>query len=347
MLTLAYILDLVIGDPRYVPHPVKVMGWGVTKMENFLRRTLKRLDNRTQSTEHRQREKERGEKWAGVILVLIIVSSTYVMFYAVNSLFTIHYSLFTALFMIYLISTTLATHELIRSAKAVIKSLSADNIYEARENLSHIVGRDTKSLDSKGIAKAAIETLAENASDGIVAPLFYFAIGGLPLAMAYKAVNTLDSMVGYKNEEYRNFGWAGARLDDIANFIPARITGILIVAATFILGIRGWGLGVGKETNPQPPIPNPLSSFKMMIRDGRNHTSPNSGVPEAAMAGALGVRLGGPSLYGGIVVEKPFIGEAKTEDYLPASLRAMDIVRVTSLGGVIVALVILIVRGLI
>jgi adenosylcobinamide-phosphate synthase len=276
------------------------------------------------------------------MLVIAVVGGTYAAFYFINKyILTSHFSLLTSylssIVLAVLIATTIATRELIKSAQAVIKEVNAGNLEIARDRLGMIVGRDTHSLDQKGILKATIETLAENASDGIVAPLFYFALGGLPLAMAYKAVNTLDSMVGYKNEKYKNFGWAAARLDDIANYIPARITGALIVIATFLLGVT------------EKPAPHAISSLKIMVRDGRKHSSPNSGVPEAAMAGALGVRLGGPSMYGGILVEKPFIGEDKSEvrsqksegkdAYLHAAENALSIVRVTSLLGLELALI--------
>jgi adenosylcobinamide-phosphate synthase len=231
---------------------------------------------------------------------------------------------------VYLTSTTIAARELIGSAKTVIDSVREKDINAAKKNLGMIVGRDTHDLSEKAILKASMETVAENLSDGVVAPLFYLALGGLPLAMAYKAINTLDSMVGYRNERYLNFGRAAARLDDIVNFIPARITGFLIVISSLIISRSLFTLHF---------------SLKTLLRDGRNHLSPNSGVPEAAMAGALGIRMGGPSTYGGMVVEKPYIGDARTadstEDYLVASGRALAIARVTSALGVLSAAVML------
>ncbi|RJR20704.1 MAG: cobalamin biosynthesis protein CobD [Nitrospiraceae bacterium] len=297
-LTAAYLLDLAIGDPKWLPHPVRGMGWAIEKMERVLRRQS--AEHRLQNTEHRTQNMDRV---AGVLLVIIIVGVTYAAFYFINKLIlSSHFPLLTSylsfIVLAILTATTIATRELINSAKAVIDEVKTGNVETARGRLGMIVGRDTQSLDRKGILKATIETLSENASDGIVAPLFYFALGGLPLAMAYKAVNTLDSMVGYKNETYRNFGWAAARLDDIANYIPARITGILIVVASYFVHYS---------------LPTVHYSLKMMLRDGRKHSSPNSGVPEAAIAGALGVQLGGPSMYGGILVEKPFIGEERQQ----------------------------------
>ncbi|MBI5740055.1 MAG: cobalamin biosynthesis protein CobD [Nitrospirae bacterium] len=348
----AYILDWVIGDPRRLPHPVRGIGWAIEKMERILMGKGQRAEGSGQNL---------TEKLTGVLLAAAVVGGTYSIFYLINLLvLTSHFSLLTSYLsfalLVYLAATTLATHDLIKSGKAVIDALNSGNKEEAKIKLGMIVGRDTKDLDDKGMAKATIETLAENASDGIIAPMFYFAIGGLPLAMAYKAVNTLDSMVGYRNERYGNFGWASARLDDIVNYIPARITGILIVITAFVLGLRGWGAGVSKKTNPQSLAPNPTSSFKMMIRDGRKHLSPNSGIPEAAMAGALGVRLGGPSFYGGVLVEKPYIGEepgvksqesgVKIQDeLLTASRKAISIVRIASVLGLLFALIFMYLRS--
>ena len=330
-LTLAYVIDLMIGDPRYLPHPVRMIGWAETRMENLLRRMIQKTEDRMQKM----------EKLAGVILAIIIVGFTYGIFYFINSiLFSSNLSSFISylslFFLAYLISTTFATRELIESARLVIKTLNANDIKVAREKLSYIVGRDTRTLDKEGILKATIETLAENASDGIIAPLFYFSIGGLPLAMAYKAVNTLDSMVGYKTEEYKNFGWASAKLDDIANYIPARITGLLIVVSTFLIAVFKCPAHALRTTH---------CSSHIMLHDGRNHPSPNSGVPEAAMAGALGVRLGGPSFYGGVLVGKPYIGVDKAENLcLKIAEKAITITKITSLLGFLCSLAILYVR---
>jgi adenosylcobinamide-phosphate synthase len=337
----AYILDLMIGDLRWLPHPVRIIGWGIERMEKALRSTEGQKRGSAEA-----KDKNMAEKLSGILLVIIIVGATYLIFYILNSLFLssqpsllIYWLMFAAF--VFLTSTTLATNELVKSGKAVIDAVNEGDKEGARRKLAMIVGRDTKELDDKGILKAVIETLSENASDGIIAPMFYFAIGGLPLGMAYKAVNTLDSMVGYRNEKYKNFGWASAKLDDIANFIPARITGILIVTATFILKMS---------------IASGRLSLSTMLRDGRKHLSPNSGIPEAAMAGALGVQLGGSSSYGGIIVEKPFIGEEKlrveswesgvNEVYLNASGNALSVLKLTSLLGFGLALILLYFRTL-
>ena len=333
VLALAYILDLAIGDPKWLPHPVKAIGWTITRMENLLRHRTQGSGVRGQGSKDRLKKKERTERLAGILLVLVIVGTTYGIFYVINLLLTSYSSLLTFIILAYLISTTLATRELIESAKLVIKTLNTDNIKTAREKLSRIVGRDTGALDRDGILKATIETLAENASDGVIAPLFYFSIGGLPLAMAYKAINTLDSMVGYKTEKYKNFGWASARLDDIANYISARITGILIVVSTFIIAVFKCPADALRITH---------HASRIMLHDGRNHPSPNSGVPEAAMAGALGIKLGGPMYYGGILVKKPYIGRdepgVRAQEIVNASEEAVTIVRLTSLLGLALAI---------
>ncbi len=343
-LTAAYLLDLAIGDPKWLPHPVRGIGWAIEKMENVLRRMMRM----TESSRGKARLAPTVEKLVGIVLVIIVVGATYGIFYFINHLLlTSHFPLLTSylalIILAILIATSIATRELIQSAQTVIDEVKTGDVERARGKLGMIVGRDTHALDQKGILKATIETVSENASDGIVAPLFYFALGGLPLAMAYKAINTLDSMVGYKNEKYKDFGWAAARLDDIANYIPARITGMLIVISSAIVN---WSLTTGHW------------SLKVMLRDGGKHSSPNSGVPEAAMAGALGVRLGGPSVYGGIIVEKPYIGEESGArgkgqgvkeqiTYLNASETALSIVKISSLLGFGLALLLLYLRSII
>lgn len=318
-LILAFFLDLAIGDPRWLPHPVRIIGSGISKMENFLR-------GHTSAN---------AEKSAGVFLLIFIVVPVFVVTFLIQkAIFWSYLNLsmpVSMIVLIYLVSSTLALHELRDSAELVIESVKDGAVESARIKLSMIVGRDTVNLPPEGILRATIETLAENLSDGIVAPMFYLVIGGLPLAMAYKAVNTLDSMVGYKNKRYIHFGWASAKLDDIANYVPARITGVFIVMGSSIVLKSLYVL---------------RRSMHIMLRDGRNHTSPNSGVPEAAMAGALGVGLGGPSQYGGIIIEKPGIGDSLTDDYTTASQYAVRIVSATSFLAVIIATLILSLRRL-
>ncbi len=330
VLILAFLLDLAIGDPRWLPHPVRIIGGAIAKTETLLRRS-----------EVRSKKSETTDRLKGIILVITIVIPTFLI-----TLFIVHilsnyskssyFLLLTSYFLpVYLTSTTIAVRELINSARIVIESVKNKDIESAKSNLGMIVGRDTGNLSEKGILKATIETLSENLSDGIIAPLFYLAIGGLPLAMAYKAINTLDSMVGYKNDKYKDFGWAAARLDDIANYIPARISGALIVISIFFITIFKCPSHASRITH---------HALRIMISDGRKHLSPNAGIPEAAIAGALGVKLGGPSTYNGIEIQKPYIGIEKTGNYLIASEKAMDIIKVSSLIGTGIAVIILYIR---
>ncbi len=315
VLIIAFIIDSALGDPRWLPHPVRLIGSAISGIEKILRRFLK-----TPS----------GEKLAGVLLVIIIILPVFLLTYlfldAARS-FTDRIILFlTSVFIIYLTATTIAIRELLRSAKHVFEAVQAGNIKDARTKLSMIVGRDTHNLSEEDVLKATIESISENLCDGVIAPLFYLVIGGLPFAMTYKAVNTLDSMVGYRNQKYMNFGWASARLDDYVNYIPARISGILIVTSVLIV-FRSISIA--------------NIAFQTMLRDGGNHSSPNSGVPEAAMAGGLGVRLGGPSTYEGVMVQKPYIGEARHRNYLAALKLALSIVWHSSVLAVSISSVVL------
>ncbi len=272
----AYILDLVLGDPERLPHPVRWMGAVITSLEGALRKHA-----RTPSM----------EKFLGVVLAVVTVAVSYGV---TLTLLYFSYRFSKVLFFIlstYFVWTAISIKSLKKEAKDVVSALSGSGVEKGRARLSRIVGRDTLDLSEEGVLKAVVESVSENTSDGIVAPLFYLALGGPALMTAYKAINTLDSMVGYKNKRYMNFGWFSAKLDDFANFIPARITSFLIVCSVFILGYNWRG------------------SLKILVRDRRNHSSPNSGFPEAAVAGALGVRLGGTMSYSGVLCEKPFIGD--------------------------------------
>lgn len=326
ILLAAYLLDLAIGDPRWLPHPVRVMGAAISRAEQFLRSRF--------VTPQKQKQ-------AGVVLVLMILLPSFVIMLILCEGIahaTGRISVFIGtIALVYFAASTLAVRELVGSARLVIESVKDGSLPAARRKLSMIVGRDTENLTDGEVLRAVTETLAENLSDGVVAPLFYLVLGGLPLAIAYKAINTLDSMVGYKNETYINLGWASARLDDIANYIPARVAGLLIVLSVFLMAF------LRRKDNPILPASR---AFRTMRRDGRNHTSPNSGVPEAAMAGGLGIRLGGPSTYGTVLVEKPYIGETGNEDYLSASEDAIMVVHTASAVGVGIAAILLSLKGL-
>ncbi|MDI6688956.1 MAG: adenosylcobinamide-phosphate synthase CbiB [Actinomycetota bacterium] len=275
---LAFLLDLLLGDPPRVPHPVKAMGRLITSFEGLLRKFAR----------------GKGEYLAGFFLTFTVVSIAYVVALLVLILTNQISNWLKVIIEIYLLYTVLATKDLSREAICVSHLLSKD-LDAARKRLSHLVGRDTENLGEKEILRATVESVAENITDGVIAPLFYAFLGGPALAIAYKAINTLDSMVGYGNDDYRRFGWSSARLDDLANFIPARITGFLFPIACLLLG---------KDAR---------SCALIMLRDSRKHLSPNAGIPEAAMAGALGVRLGGVNFYQGISNFRPFMGNAKVE----------------------------------
>ncbi|WP_298271531.1 adenosylcobinamide-phosphate synthase CbiB [Geobacter sp.] len=269
----AVALDLLLGDPRWLPHPVVLIGRLISLLEKLLRRIVAE------------------ERAAGVFLLVLTVGATFgIAWGLVRGAELLHPAAGVAVSAL-LGWTCLAARSLHGESRLVADALVRGDLPEARRFLSRIVGRDTADLDESEIWRGVVETVAENTSDGVIAPLLFLMIGGAPLALAYKAVNTLDSMVGYRNERYRRFGWASARFDDLANLVPARLTGVLICLAAPLVGLSG------------------RNALRMMQRDGRNHSSPNSGIPEAAAAGALGVRLGGTNRYFGKPVEKPTIGD--------------------------------------
>jgi len=271
---LAYILDLILGDPCWLPHPIKGIGRLAKKLERPLRRTVK------------------SERTAGIVFTVVILGIVWgLTFILIRQ--AVSFNRYLGLgFSIMFIYASLAVKDLKVESMRVCRALEKGNIVVARKKLSLIVGRDTQNMDEKDIIRATVETIAENTVDGIIAPLFYAFIGGAPLALTYKAVNTLDSMVGYKNARYRYFGWASARLDDLVNFIPARLSVLFLPMAAWF---------AGKDV---------LGSWQTARRDGIKHPSPNSGFPEAAIAGALGVQLGGLNFYNSVASSKPFIGDA-------------------------------------
>lgn len=296
----SYIADLVFGDPEGFPHPVRWMG----RLIKFLDHTLRG---------------NRGiwiERMKGVTAVLIVMGisacSAYLFIFFLERLNPFLGNLVS----IYVGYVCLSVKDLRIKGMAIMKELKDNDLFKARMELSKIVGRDTDSLSGEKVVAAAVESIAENTNDGIIAPLFYLILGGPVLAITYKAINTLDSMVGYKNEKYIHFGWFSAKLDDVANFIPARITGILIALSSAI---------------PRFSLSNFYSSLRTMLLEGGKHPSPNSGGPEAAMAGALGIRLGGPSTYKGKQIVKPFIGEEKRKIEPHLIQKALDISLLTSL----------------
>ena len=292
-LLLGFLLDLLLGDPRWLPHPIRAIGALIAGLEKVLRKIFPK--NRS------------GQLAGGVALVILVLVLS-----GGFTLLVLWLCGKVGLWLRFLAETILcfqllATRSLKGESMKVYKALKAGDLEGARYAVSMIVGRDTQCLDEAGVARAAVETVAENASDGVIAPLIFLAIGGAPLGMAYKAVNTMDSMVGYKNDQYLWFGRCAAKLDDVVNFIPARLAGLLMCLGA---GFSGFD------------APNALRIFR---RDRKNHKSPNSAHTEAAAAGALHIQLGGSNYYFGKLVEKPTIGDADHP------VEPLDIVRVNRL----------------
>jgi adenosylcobinamide-phosphate synthase len=300
-LALGYALDLVVGDPHNIPHPVRWMGRLICALEPPLRAAFPKTD--------------RGELAAGAVLAALVPLVSWAVAAAVVVLASRVSPWLGLAVETVICCQMLATKSLRVESMRVHDALDAGDLPAARRAVSMIVGRDTQSLDAAGVTRAAVETVAENASDGVVAPLLYMALGGAPLGVLYKAVNTMDSMVGYKNDRYRHFGTCAARMDDVLNFVPARVSGALMCAGAALAGFDGRG------------------AWRIMRRDHAKHLSPNSAYTEAACAGALGVRLAGDNYYFGKLVHKPTLGDA-TRPVEPADIaRANRLLYATSLLG--------------
>jgi adenosylcobinamide-phosphate synthase len=254
-----------LGDPLWLPHPIRLFGNGIA----FFTEKLNRGRNR---------------RWKGAAMAFALVVFTYISLEVVFLLLKKNEWAYLTLGSIG-VFYGLANRSLIWESYRVISALEKNGVEAGREQLSYIVGRETRTLNEQQIRTAVLETLAENLSDGVIAPLFFYALGGVPAMMAYKMANTLDSMIGYKNEKYREFGWFAARFDDVVNFVPARITAIIMVVLSL---------------SPR--------SLMYIFRFGHQHSSPNAGYPEAALAGILNCRFGGPNVYHGQLIEKPYIG---------------------------------------
>ncbi|MGL5312741.1 MAG: adenosylcobinamide-phosphate synthase CbiB [Peptostreptococcaceae bacterium] len=299
---IGYIMDLIIGDPYSFPHPVRYIGKLIKYTESKIRSIAK---------------SDKDLKVGGFVLWFVTVGVTYLVTYLIlklSSFIPFGYLIMNSL----LIYTTLATKCLKDEAVKIYKVLKSGDIEKSRIQLSYIVGRDTQHLDEGEIIRATVETVAENTVDGIIAPMFYAFIGGAPLAMAYKAINTLDSTVGYKNEKYKDLGFASAKIDDIANYIPARISVLLMMIGSFVLGY------------------DYKNSSKIAIRDRKNHKSPNCAYPEGAVAGALGVQLGGTNVYFGETVYKPTIGDKIREIQIDDIVKTNRIMYATSMSSMII-----------
>jgi adenosylcobinamide-phosphate synthase len=283
-LVAALALDALVGDPQGLPHPVRSMGRLGLALESAARRGLG--DTRR----------------AGAAAVAGVVATAVGATLGLRSVARRVHPLAGDLAEVVLLWWTLAPRDLADHALRVCRALEAGDVHAARERVSWMVGRDTKALDTAGVVRAAAESVAENTVDGVIAPLCFAAVGGAPLAMAYKAVSTLDSTFGFKDERYREFGWAAARLDDVAASLPARITPMFVVLAAALRGERA------------------AAAWRICRRDGRRHSSPNAGLAEAAFAGALGVQFGGPLWRGGEPVDSPLLGEPY-EPLVPAVIR--------------------------
>ncbi len=270
---LAILLDLLLGDPRWLPHPVQGIGWLAQRSEAPLRRLIP------------------NPKLAGIVAVVWVVSSTTLIGFGLLKGVTLLHPLAGDIVAILLLYTCLATRSLHDHALSVYRPLKAGNLTEARLRVGWLVGRDTADLDEAEVTRAAVESVAENTVDGCTAPLLFACLAGPLGAVAYKAISTLDSTFGYKNERYLQFGWASARLDDLANLLPARLSALLTVAAALLLRLRAG------------------NAWRIFRRDRHNHPSPNGGQIESAVAGALGVRLGGINSYFGQPSSRPFMGD--------------------------------------
>ena len=294
---LSLLLDALLGDPAWLPHPVVLMGKTIEALEKRLRTLFPAT--------------ERGELCAGRVLAAMLTLGTLILSgCAVFLAGLVHPALRFAL-QVFWGWQALAMRGLRDESENVRRKLTEGTLAEARRAVARIVGRDTEKLTEAGVVRAAVETVAENFSDGVAAPLLYFVLGGAPLALCYKSINTMDSMVGYKSERYLHFGRAAAKLDDLMNWLPSRLAALLLAAAAFLCGEDGPG------------------AFRIWRRDRRNHASPNSAQTEAAMAGALGLRLGGPASYFGKLYDKPFIGDP-IRDPAPEDIRRANRMMVTA-----------------
>ena len=305
---LAVALDLLIGDPRWLPHPVKYIGGFAAWMESPASRIC------------------RDRRIAGVMTLVVVVIATALAAYGLILAARLVHPVVGDIVGILLLYSGIAARDLIDHSTAVERALRSGDLQQAARNVRMICGRDTDRLDRGGVIRATVESVAENAVDGVTAPLFFAALGGPAAMLAYKAVNTLDSQFGYKNERYAEFGWASARVDDLLNFVPARLTAVFVPLAALLLWLR------------------PEYCVRILRRDRLKHPSPNSGHTEAAFAGALGIRLGGLSYYGGVPSQKPTLGDPVCVEE-PEHIRIANRLMLVTSGLVMVFL--LVVRHLI
>lgn len=308
---LGFVLDWLFGDPVFIPHLVVGIGKMITRFERGLRKAFLKTVN--------------GELSAGAALAFSVPLIAFGVCYLVLWLGGLIHPSVGLTLSGFVCGQCLAARSLAQAGERVEKALASPKLDDARYAVAQVVGRDTAALDRSGIIRAAVETVAENTCDGVIAPMFWLAVGGAPLGVFYKAVNTLDSMVGYKNEKYLYFGRASARLDDVMNYIPARISALLMIASARLCGFDA------------------KSAWRIFRRDRYNHKSPNSAQSESVCAGALGIRLGGDAVYFGKLVQKPTIGEAKRECEPKDIGRAVRLMLCTAVLGL---LVVILIRGI-
>lgn len=307
-LGIGFILDCIFGDPRWLYHPICVIGNFIAILEKKIRKLFPKT--------------EKGELWGGVLEVFLVCTFSFcIPFGIIRLLYMLHpiAGFFLETFWCYQL---LAAKSLKTESMKVYEKLVNGTIEEARYAVSMIVGRDTKALSHKGVTKAAVETIAESTSDGVIAPMFYMALGGIPLMFLYKAINTMDSMLGYKNDKYLYFGRCAAKLDDVANYIPSRLAGRFMVLGALFAGFD---------------FKNSSYIFK---RDRRNHASPNSAQTESAMSGALNIQLAGDAWYFGKLYKKPTIGDDNREIEAEDIRRANKLMYGTSVLGVLVFIIV-------
>ena len=301
-----FALDALLGDPYRMPHLIRLIGSLISMLETALRSVFPATP--------------RGERVAGTLLVVLVAGGScgcLLLLLALLARISPWLAWVAETLVCY---QMLAARQLRIEALRVRDALVGEGLPAARAAVSMIVGRDTAQLDEAGVVRATVETVAENASDGVVAPLLFMAVGGAPAGILYKAVNTMDSMVGYRNDRYRHFGTAAARTDDVLNWLPARLTGVLMCLVAPLVGLDGAG------------------AWRVFLRDRRKHASPNAAHPEAACAGALGVRLAGPASYFGIPHDKPYIGDDVRPVEPEDVTRSCRLLAATSLAALVLGL---------
>jgi adenosylcobinamide-phosphate synthase len=306
LLCIVLLADAALGDPPGWPHLVRLMGWSITKLEGALRRRFKT---------------PAGLRLAGLLLTISVVGGSALAAWGLTALAGALRPPLGAALAAVISFQCLAAGQLWREVRNAARPLERGDLETARRRLAMSVGRRTDCLDAAGLRRALIETAAENLNDGVIAPLFYLVLAGPAGALAYKAVNTLDSMVGYRDQRYRDLGLVPARLDDLAGWLPARLTALLMIPAAGLLGL------------------DPAGAWRVMLADHAAHHSPNAGWPEAACAGALGARLGGPSYYHETLVDKPWLGAGSPDPGQAQVEAALRLLRaVTALAGLLATL---------